>query len=244
MKCCRLTRRLCLLLSIALLLAIAAVAKSDKLRTVDAGTFTVFVSGQRIATESFKIEQGPTASIATSEFHAETPQGKSSQKAELQVSASGELLRYEWRELSPGKAQIVVEPAEQFLIEHITPTPPDKPMEQPFIIPTSTMVLDDYFFSQREILAWRYLAQACSDGLKNCRPGKVQFGVLVPQQRSPLVVTLEYVGPEKVKIRGAERELNRINLKTEESEWALYLDSNLKLIRIVIPADKTEVVRD
>ncbi len=243
MKCRCLTRSLCLP-SILLLLSVAAVAKSDKLRTVDAGTFSVFVSGKRIASESFKIEQGPAVSIATSEFRADTPQGKSAQKAELQITSSGELRRYEWHELSPGKAQIVVEPVEQFLVEHITPTPPDKPMEQPFVIPTSTMVLDDYFFSQREILAWRYLAQACSDGLKNCRPGKLQFGVLVPQQRSPLIVTMEYVGPEKVRIRGTERELNRINLKSDESEWALYLDRNLKLMRIVIPADKTEVVRD
>ena len=51
---------------------------------------------------------------------------------------------------------------------------------------------------------------------------------------------------EKVTIRGAERELIRLTLTGDGFEWALWVDDRdqFKLIRIAIPADNTEVVRD
>ena len=57
---------------------------------------------------------------------------------------------------------------------------------------------------------------------------------------------MELVGKEKVTIRGSERELLRLNLKGESFEWALWLDDHdqFKLMRVAIPADNTEVVRD
>jgi hypothetical protein len=41
-----------------------------------------------------------------------------------------------------------------------------------------------------------------------------------------------------------ERELHRFNLTGEGIAWALWLDDQLKLVRILIPADNIEVVRD
>jgi len=72
----------------------------------------------------------------------------------------------------------------------------------------------------------------------------VQFGALNPHARSSMSVTMEFAGREKVTIRGAERELNRLNLKSESSSWALWLDDQYKLQRILISGDNTEVVRD
>jgi hypothetical protein len=57
---------------------------------------------------------------------------------------------------------------------------------------------------------------------------------------------LELVGVEKVTIRGAERELLRLNLKGEAFSWTLWVDEKdqFKLMRVVIADDNTEVVRD
>jgi hypothetical protein len=57
---------------------------------------------------------------------------------------------------------------------------------------------------------------------------------------------MELIGKEKITIRGAQRELLRLNLSGEDFEWALWLDDRdqFKLIRVAIPADSTEVVRD
>jgi hypothetical protein len=236
------------LIGIALLGSVCSVGASrkpvEKTKAVDAGIFAISVNGQPVATETFRIEQGSAASTLTSEFKSESGE-KTVQKAELQVTSTGDLRHYEWHQLSPDKAQIVVEPADGIIVEHITPAPPAHPLQQPFVLPSSTMVLDDYFFSQREVLLWRYLAQSCADGkLEGCHPQRLQFGILSPQQHAALLVTLEYAGPETVKVGDSERKLNRFNLQTEQdAPWALYLDQDLKLVRIVIPSEKTEVVR-
>jgi len=224
--------------------ALSARNTAEKPANVDAGSFGIFVRGQRVATETFRIQQGATVSTATSEFKMEQGETKVAHRSELQITTAGDLRHYEWRELSPGKAQLVVEPSDSFLVERIIPNPPEKPIQRPFTLPASTMILDDYCFSHREILAWRYLAQVCGNNLAQCRPAPTQFGVLAPQQRSSLTVTIEYTGLQKVAIRGTEQQLSQFRLKIDDVEWMLYLDGSLKLIRISIPTEETEIVRD
>jgi hypothetical protein len=59
-------------------------------------------------------------------------------------------------------------------------------------------------------------------------------------------VRMELVGKEKITVRGVERELMRLNLTGESFAWALWVDDHdqFKLMRVAIPADNTEVVRD
>jgi hypothetical protein len=74
----------------------------------------------------------------------------------------------------------------------------------------------------------------------------VEFGVLVPQDRTSMRVRMELAGREKIAIRGKERELLRLNLKGENFSWALWVDEKdqFKLMRVQIADDNTEVVRD
>jgi hypothetical protein len=239
-------RRLIIIVFVVVMLTSAGAAARnavEKPREVDAGVFAIFVDGQQVASETFRIEQSATVSTISSEFKTEPSAGKSAFKSMLQIAPTGELKHYEWRETSPGKAQLMVDPAEGFLSEHVTPNPPDKPVQQALLLPTTTAVLDDYVFSHREVLAWRYLAQACNGSLSQCHPAKTDFGVLIPQQRSSMLVTIEYAGLEKVTIGNAERQLNRLNLKADDVSWSLWLDGNLKIVRILIPSEKTEVLR-
>jgi len=223
----------------------AAAKKAPTPKTVDAGSFGVYVNGQRVATERFEIQQQEDGSVATSELQTENTGENMKQKARLQIAPDGALRRYEWHELSPGKAEDVVEPSEQFLVEHITPEPPAKPQDQPFLMPISTAILDDYFFSQREILVWRYLAEGCGGTITpTCKLSKTQYGVVIPRQVTSATISLEYAGTEQVTIRGTVHTLSRINLTTDTEEWVLYLDQNLKLQRIVIPGQNTEILRD
>lgn len=211
-------------------------------QVVDSGSFGVFVNGRRIATESFTIKQSPDASIATSQFKLDDG-SKAAQTSELILSPRGELRRYEWKETGT-KLQAVLEPQNEFLIERITGG--DKPLEQPYLMPHTTMVLDDYFFSHREILAWKYLATSCQPkpGEQGCAIPKAQYGIVIPRQRTSSMVTLEYAGRDRVQIRGVERDLNRIELQSEIGNWSLWFDDQHKLVRILIPSDSTEVVRD
>jgi hypothetical protein len=220
----------------------AAAKTPEKTTVADSGTFGVYVNGQRVAAETFSIQQRPDMSVATSEF--KTTDGKSQQRSELQIAPSGELRHYEWRELSPEKSQAVIEPSEQFLIEKITVEPGAKPQEKPFLLGPTTMILDDYFFSHREILVWRYLAQTCGPtGVAGCRPQKANFGVVIPHQQISSAVTVQYVGPERVNIRGTDYELARFDISSEDAPWTVWLDiSNMKAMRMM--SGNSEILRD
>lgn len=232
----------------ASLLCIAADKKTPvPAKVVDAGSFGIFVKGQRVATEKFEIAQQGDGNITRAELKVQDGANKAMQKSELQLSGNGELLHYSWNELSPGKAQATVDPDQQFLMERITPSPQEKSIDQPFILPTSTAILDDYFFSQRELLTWRYLGSNCgqlANGQVECKLTKSQYGALIPRQRASVLVTVEFVGKEKVMIRGQQHELNRFNLQGEGMDWAMWFDDGHKLQRVVIASDFTEVVRD
>jgi hypothetical protein len=238
---------LCLL---AVLPAGAASGKDDKAvaaQMVDSGSFGVFMNGHRVATETFSIHQTSAGSSVVSEFKSEAGVDKAEQTSEWQMTPSGELRKYEWKEISPGQSQAVVQPSQDFLIERFRNNPQDKEQEQPFMLPASSSLLDDYFFVQREVLAWKFLASSCKQdkGALQC-PLKqhVQFGALNPRARSSMSVSLEFAGREKVTIRGAELELNRLDLKSDSGTWALWLDDQFKLQRILVSGENTEVVRD
>jgi len=211
---------------------------------VDSGSFGVYSSGHRVATETFSIRQGAEGSVVTSEFKTEQGEQKAAQSSELDLTPSVELRRYTWKEVLPGKMEATVEPSDTFLVEHFG-NPGEKPGEQSFLLPASTSILDDYFFVQREVLAWKYLATACrrDKGPLQCPQQKVQFGTLNPHSRSSMAVSIESTGRDKLTIRGTEREFNRFVLRSENGDWAFWLDDQLKLVRLL--ADNgTEVVRD
>jgi len=226
-----------------------AVDKNDKLKptgnqTVDSGSFGVFIRGQRVVTETFDVQQANGTSVVKSQLKTggQTP---ATQRSELETTGSAELVRYEW---SDGASSLTVTPKDEFLLEKITASPSAKAAEQPFLMPNTSAILDNNVFVHREVLAWRYLAADCrtESGNLKCQQGPVEFGVLVPQDRTSMRVRMELVGREKVSIRGTERELLRLNLKGESFAWALWVDDKdqFKLMRVLIADDNTEVVRD
>ena len=235
-----------------LLLISAAVAgpakdKEPAYQSVDAGSFGVFMNGRRVATEKFSIQQNPAGSVATSEFKTEVATAPAVQSSELQLEPNGNLRKYEWKEVSPGKARAVITPNDNLLIERSTNNPQDKEEEHPFLLPLSTSVLDDYFFIHREILVWKYLATGCRQdkGQVACPQDQpVKFGAINPHQRSSLLVSMAFTGKEKTPVHGVERELNHFLLKSDAGDWSLWLDDQFKLVRILVPSDNTEVVRD
>jgi len=213
---------------------------------VDSGAFGVFIRGQRVITETFNVQQANGASTIKSQLKEQPGTTPVNQKSTLELTPNGELIRYHWSQ--SGVQSIEVMPNNEFLIEKITTGNSAKPAEQPFLLPSTSIILDNNFFVQRELLAWRYLGADCKpeNGRLKCAKSPIEFGVLVPQDRSSMRVRVNFVGMEKIPIHGSERELMRLSLAGDGFEWALWVDDqdHFKLMRVAIPADETEVVRD
>ena len=236
-------------LMLALLLSGIALAKEKggPGQKVDSGSFGVFMNGRRVGTETFSITQNPNGSVIQSEFKAEGSAGQAVQNSELQLTGTGEIRRYEWKELSPGKAQSVVIPNDQLLTQKWSAGPQEKEQEQPYLLPTATSILDDYFFVHREVLAWKYLASTCrtEKGQVQCPlKQRAQFGTMNPRQHSSAPASMEFMGREKLTVGNVEKELSKLELKSEAGSWLIWFDDQFKVLRISIPSEKTEVVRD
>jgi hypothetical protein len=220
--------------------------KDAPAKIVDSGSFGVFNGAHRVATETFSIKQDADGSVVSSEFKAEQGEKKAAQSSELDLTGSVNLRHYEWKEIVPEKMQATVDPDDSFLIERFSTGPDGKLHDQNFLLPASTSILDDYFFIQREVLAWKFLATVCKQGKAGlgCPPNqKAQFGTLNPHARSSMLVSIEFTGNDKVTVRGAQRDLSRFVLRSETGDWAMWLDDSFKIVRL-LGDNGIEVVRD
>jgi hypothetical protein len=231
----------------------------------DSGSFGIYLNGRRVGTETFNItqtmnsERRPDYSTATSEIKFDDGSFKASQTAEMQISAKGELRSYVWHSTIPQKEEATVEPKDQLLVEHVIPAD-QKKVDVPHMLPLSTVILDDNFFSQREVLLWWYLATGCKRQDNDLMCGTGKFVILVPRQHVSGNATLELIGQEKVMVKGAERELNKIKLETngpqsmtwlndqsresDAAQWVLWVDDHYRVIKMTVAGSNVEVVRD
>lgn len=216
---------------------------------IDSGSFGVFMSGRRVGTETFTVMQTRGGSDIRSQFKTvNDPNGVDAvQSSDLQLNAGGEIRRYDWKELSPDQASSTVTLNDQFLNQKWNAGPQTKEQEQPYLLPASTSILDDYFFIHREILVWKFLGATCRSekGAIQCPvKQRAQFGTLNPRQHGSSPLTAEYLGREKITFKGEQKEFNKVELKNEAGAWQLWLDDQYKVMRIWIEGDNTEVIRD
>jgi hypothetical protein len=220
--------------------------KEHEGKKVDAGSFGVYQGGHRVGTETFSIYQTDIGSVITSQFKTEnTPPDL--QTSELQLTAKGEIRRYEWKELSPDLVESTVIPNDEFLNQKWTDGPEGKTHEQPYLLPLTTSILDDYFFIHREVLAWKFLASTCKQdkGPVQCPlRQRTQFGTLNPHQRASAPLAAEFAGREKVNLKSGPQELIKLEFRTEAGEWHLWLDDQFKVMRMLVVGENTEVERD
>jgi hypothetical protein len=213
---------------------------------VDSGSFGIFQGGHRVGTETFSIYQTSNGSVIRSEFKTEnTPPDV--QSSEMQLTASGDIRRYEWNELSPEKAESVLLPNDDFLTQKWRAAPEEKEHEQPYLLPVSTRILDDYFFIHREVLAWKFLAAACKQdkGLVQCPlKQRAQFATINPRQHSSARLSMEFLGREKLNLKSGQQDLLKLELKTEAGTWQMWLDDQFKAQRMLVVGENTQVDRD
>ncbi len=144
------------------------------------------------------------------------------------------------------RVELEITPNNEFLIERVTEVPGEKPKEKPFLMPNTSVILDNNFFVHRQILVWKYMASSCPTEGGQMKCGPAQFGAIIPQERDSVRVAINPVAQEKVTLNGSERQLLHLSMKVEDADWDLWLDpqDHFKLIKIARTGENMEVVRD
>src|SRR5215471_5007732 len=118
---------MCLVTAASLALPLASLGRDKKEKpksssspVIDSGSFGVFVKGQRVVTETFRIQQENGNSSIKSELREAAGSPPIDQKSDLELTGTGELLRYEWSQQGSAAGSLTVTPNNEFLIEKIT----------------------------------------------------------------------------------------------------------------------------
>ena len=238
------------ILAAILLLAAAAVARNKQpaetpaaTGLVDEGTFAVFQSGQRVATEEFTVRQLPGSSLTSAHLRLESSGAILEQTSELALAPDGSLSRYEWQQLSPVRRSVIVAPKDQVLTMHTVAD--GKSNDHSFLLTPAAFVLDDYFFSSREVLLWRYLASSCKQRETGggCDLIRARFPIVVPRRDTSGEVYVEFKGYDDTPLNGRPQHLRHFLIQTNGPDWHLWLDEQHKLLRISVPDSDIEVLR-
>lgn len=229
--------------TVILLSAFAFAADQKGGTTVDSGTFAVIVGGKRVATETFTMQQGANGNSVVSTLEFDNGTTKAQQHAELEVGSNGALHKYTWQELKPGKAKIVTEPQDTFIVVHqkMSDTDAGKDLTHPLDAST-TSVVDENFYSHVQVLIWRYMAMDC-DAKLQCRFEERKLPVFVPHEDMTQLFTLSYAGEQPILVKKSMMKVNKFQVKTEAGDMTVWMDG-IKMVKLSLPGSNVEVVRE
>jgi len=215
--------------------ALSAREHSDKqnagsLLAPEKGKFKIFVNGQQVGKEEFEIGSSGADWTVRGNSEIQSPQGNTHVSGTLNLKADGTPVHYQWAMQGPKKAsaEIAFKGTVADVELHLEGA---RPYTQQFTFNSpQVVVLDNNLYHQYVVLARLY------DWNKK---GSQSFAVLVPQEMTPGIVTVDSLGKQDV--GGAK--LEELRVKTEDLELDLYLDGQ-KLVRIVAPSSSAEIIRE
>jgi hypothetical protein len=212
--------------------ASAAVPASAAQFVEEKGRFKVILDGQQVATEEFQI------SASAGQWHAHgsadvpaAANGTTKVSGKLDLAADGAPLHYEWSASTPKKASATLDfhggsASMELHLEGAAPFNQDFSFESSRVV-----ILDNNLYHHYAILARLYDWKS---------KGPQSFSVFIPQDTTPGVVLVEYVGPKVVE--GVQLEMLRV--RSADNEIELYCDNTARLVRISVPSSKVEIIRE
>ena len=167
--------------------------------------------------------------IARGAAETQTPNGNEHISGTLQIHADGTPARYEWSTQGQKKAGAVITFNGTAASIELR-SDGKQPYTQQFAFGSpEIVVLDNNLYSQYEVLAGLY---------DRDKGGAQTFSVLVPQELTPGMVTVESLGQQDWN----GKKLEELRVSSEDLEIDLFLDGK-KLMRLVAPSSNAEVVR-
>lgn len=206
-------------------LAVAGSLLAQPAGFVDHGTLKVMAGGQVIGTERFDIEPAGEGFRMRAEARLKMPNGADANESTvMNLGKDLSLMSYTRLQKTPKKASAQVDFVSGHAKAHyITP---EGATDYEFYVEPTVVILDTNFFHHFALLIQRY------DLVKG---GLQHIHVLIPQEASPGMMTLEY--------NGKEEGHDKWTAKTDAVEMIIWSDGG-KLFKLSAPAAKVEIVRD
>ena len=198
----------------------------------DKGKFALLLDGKPIGREDFEISPTGGGWLARGNTTLKTEKGPETKvTGNLTLQPDGAPVAYDWTAqteqsnsahilFANGVAKITLQ------MQGAKPYEQSLSFNSPLVV-----VLDNNLYYQYAVLARIY------DWNKR---GSQQFPVLIPQEMTPGVVTLEATGSAS----SSGKNYEGLRVASSDLEIDLLLDSNHKLMRIEVPSAKVAVVRE
>ena len=193
----------------------------------DRGVFRIYSDGKEIGVERFEIATTAKGVRATAELQIRLEGvGRMKETATLVLRNGIEPISYKRVQKSPkrGSAILAFGP-EKTTAQYRTTEGGSQRME--YFLPKNMVILDTNFFHHYTFLVHQY------DFLKG---GTQHMDVLVPQETAPGMVRVEH--------EGNDQSLRKLVVKTGQVEIQIWADANGRLMKLVVPAAKVEVLRE
>lgn len=192
----------------------------------DHGIFRILSEGQQIGTERFEIESKAEGYQARGELRLKMPgAGEASETSKLTLNRSLEVTSYERLQKSPKKAGVTVAFEPDRARAHYRA--PEGESDYEYYLERKVVILDTNFFHHFAFLLQQYDV---------ARGGAQHISVFVPQEASPGMMLVEYVGKDE----GHDKWV----AKTDALEIHLWADEARRLVKLAVSSAKVEVVRE
>jgi len=198
----------------------------------DKGKFSLLLEGKQIGREDFEIAPNGAGWLARGNTTLKIEKGPETKvTGNLTLQPDGAPLAYDWSAQTDqsNSAHILFANGVAKITLQMQGT---KPYEQSLSFGSPlVVVLDNNLYYQYAVLARIY------DWSKR---GSQQFPVLIPQEMTPGMITLEATGSASANGKTYEG----LRVTTSDLEIDLLLDANHKLMRLEVPSAKVSVVRE
>ncbi len=205
---------------------------SGSIFAADKGKLNILLDGKSVGREEFEISPSGAGWVAKGTNSFKPPDGAQTHvTGNLTLQPDGAPISYDWTSqadktngahvmFTNGVARMTLQ------MQGIKPFDQDFTFSSPTII-----VLDNNLYHQYAVLARVY---------DWSRRGTQNFSVLIPQERTPGTITVDWVGAVSAEGKSYEG----LKVLTSDLEVILYLDGNHKLVRLEVPAARVAVVRE
>jgi hypothetical protein len=197
----------------------------------DKGRFRVVVDGQPAGTEEFQISR--VGSEWAARGAVDITAGGAKLTSHLRLRGDGTPVKYEFELVGQdGKRSSAGVAFEGGTARIETQSSGAPPFTQEFFYETARVViLDNNLYHHYALLVGMFDWKA---------KGAQTFQVLIPQDLTPGSITLEYLGQQEI----GGTKLEALRMRSADLEVFLYVDSNRRLMRLVVPDSKAEVIRE